>query len=359
MKTILRFLVAIIFIASGLVKAIDVVGFSFKLEEYFSPTVFNLPFLESLALLIAIFVVALEIILGFTLLLKIGVKKTLGAMIALCVFFAFLTFYSAYFDKVTDCGCFGDAIKFTPWQSFIKDIVLLVALLILWVFYKNESESEDVESSRKMILGLSIVATAFIIFWGWFYEPLVDFRDYKIGTNLNTERQKIAANPSEFKTFYSLKNKKTNEIKEVNQDDYVADSQYWKEGTDWEIDSDKTTSKMVKQGYKSEITKFKIDDENGVDITEDILKAPKAILVFCYKPKTADAEVLKKIDEQVSQIKDAKVIGVSTQPGTFKKLPNASMDMTASKTIARSNPFVLVLENGKIVEKLPAKMYIK
>ena len=119
MKHILRIAVALIFIASGFVKAVDVVGFSFKLEEYFSPSVFNMPFMESQALTIAVVVVALELILGFMLLLKIRLKFTLTALIALCVFFGFLTFYSAYFNKVTDCGCFGDAITFTPWESFV------------------------------------------------------------------------------------------------------------------------------------------------------------------------------------------------------------------------------------------------
>ena len=358
MKTILRLLVAIVFITSGFVKAIDVVGFSFKLEEYFSPSVFNMPFFESLALPIAIFVVALELLLGIMLLLKIGVKKTLGVMILLCIFFAFLTFYSAYFNKVTDCGCFGDAIKFTPWQSFIKDIILLAALVILWLWYKNE-EQEMPSSLSKILLGLGILASGFVIFWGWFYEPLIDFRDYKIGTDLKAEKKKIEENPSEFKTFYVLKNKKTNEEKEVNQDDYVNNAEYWSEGTPWEIQSDKTFSKMIKQGYKSEITKFKIDDATGLDITSNILNAPKAVILFCYKPNKADAQVLRRAEEQINQMKDVYTVGVSTMPNTFKKLPNASMDMTAIKTIARSNPFVLVLENGKIVDKLPAKMYLK
>jgi uncharacterized membrane protein YphA (DoxX/SURF4 family) len=83
-------------------------------------------FLENYALELAVFVVALELILGLMLLMKVKLKTTLSALIALCIFFAFLTFYSAYFNKVTDCGCFGDAIKFTPWQSFWKDIALLL-----------------------------------------------------------------------------------------------------------------------------------------------------------------------------------------------------------------------------------------
>ena len=138
-RNILRIVVAIIFIISGFVKAIDTVGFSFKLEEYFSSSVFNIPFLEQWSLQLAIFVVAFELILGLTLLLKIKLKETLALLILLCVFFAFLTFYSAYYNKVTDCGCFGDAIKFTPWQSFYKDIILLVGQshLVLLSFSKS------------------------------------------------------------------------------------------------------------------------------------------------------------------------------------------------------------------------------
>ena len=118
MKDALRIIVGVIFIISGFVKTIDARGFSFKLEEYFSPSVFNLSLLETYALPLAIFVAIFEILLGLALVIKLCLKKSLALLIALCVFFAFLTFYSAYFDKVTDCGCFGDAIKFTPWQSF-------------------------------------------------------------------------------------------------------------------------------------------------------------------------------------------------------------------------------------------------
>ena len=137
-KNLLRFVIAVIFILSGFVKAVDLVGFSFKMEEYFSPSVFNMPFLEKFALIFSVIVVVLELLLGVMLLLKFKLKFTISALIALCVFFGFLTFYSAYYNVVTDCGCFGDAIKFTPWQSFIKDIVLLAGLIILFVLYKKE-----------------------------------------------------------------------------------------------------------------------------------------------------------------------------------------------------------------------------
>lgn len=367
-KGLLRFVVAVIFILSGFVKAVDLVGFSFKMEEYFSPTVFNMPFFEKFALLFSVIVVILELLLGFMLLLKLKLKFTLSALIALCVFFGFLTFYSAYFNVVTDCGCFGDAIKFTPWQSFIKDIVLLLALLILFVLYRKEFRKKDTysysgkkESNKIQYILLAVFSLVMIGIgaYGILYEPVIDFRDYKIGTDLKAEKEKINKNPSEYKTFYSLKNEKTGETLKVDQDAYIRENKYWAEGSPWKIEEGKNESVLIKEGYKSEIVKFKIEDPTGMDVTEEIINAPRAILVFSYHPKEVSPELLKQIEAKVKTQKANIVYGVSTEPNTFKTLKNMMMDGTAIKTIARSNPFVLVLENGKIIDKQPAKEYIK
>lgn len=360
MKAVLRILIALIFIASGFVKAVDAVGFSFKLEEYFSPAVFNLPFFESIALPIAIIVVAFELILGVMLLLNIRLKSTLSALIALCIFFAFLTFYSAYFNKVTDCGCFGDAIKFTPWQSFFKDIILLFGLIILWYLYRNNFKILQAKKPVKYIaLSLFTIVMGLITLHGILHEPLIDFRHYKIGTDLKVEKANIEKNPSEYKSFYSLKNSKTGEVIEVNQDDYVIDKKYWEEGSPWTIEEGKTTSKLVKQGYESEISKFKPETPEGLDLTNEIISAPKAILVFSYDPKNADPQILDEIETNLMSQKNTYILSISTDPNTFKSIRNSLMDGTAIKTIARSNPFVLVLENGNIVDKMSAKDYLK
>ena len=355
MKSILRYLVSIIFIASGFVKAVDLKGFSFKLEEYFSPIVFDLPFLEKYALAFAIIVVLLELILGFMLLLKIKLKETIYALIALCVFFGFLTFYSAFYNVVTDCGCFGDALKFTPWQSFWKDITLLVLLIILAFLYRKREENEEVRVGKLPLLGVFVLIMFFVMYRGIFHEPMIDFRAYAIGTDLGAEKDKINKNPSEYKTFYALKNKKTNEEKKVDQDEYI-NKEYWKD-TNWQIEEGKTTSEISKKGYESEISKFKIEDVNGNDFTDQMLKEPRVILIFTYKPKQADAELLKKTETKALSQK-AKVFGVSTQPDFYKQIPNYMMDETAIKTIARSNPFVLILEKGVVVEKMGAKDYL-
>lgn len=356
-KNILRIFVGLIFIASGFVKSVDVVGFSFKMEEYFSASVFDMPFLVKFALPISIFMVLLELILGLMLVLKIKLKWTLNLLISLCVFFAFLTFYSAYFKVVTDCGCFGDAIKFTPWQSFGKDIFLLVLLFILYFLYRKNFEDSSSKTLRYPILIVLIFYFLFNIYYGVKHEPIIDFRDYKIGTNLKSEQAKIAANPSEFKTFYTLKNKKTGEELKINQDDYISKN-YW-QNPDWEILSDKTTSEIVKQGYASEISKFKIEDETGNNLTNEILNAPKAILIFSYNPSEMKTKNLEAAITKMKTNKNAFILGVSTLPNTFKNIKNGLMDGTAIKTIARSNPFILTLQNGKITAKSSAEDYLK
>lgn len=367
-KGLLRFIIAVIFILSGFVKAVDLVGFSFKMEEYFSPAVFNMPFFEKFALLFSIIVVVLELFLGFMLLLKLKLKFTLSFLIALCIFFGFLTFYSAYFNVVTDCGCFGDAIKFTPWQSFFKDVALLIGLILLFVMYRKEFQKKDEygvsrkESSSKFkyaLLGIFSLIMIYIMAQGIMHEPIIDFRDYKIGTDIKGEKLKISKNPSEYKTFYSLKNQKTGEVVRINQDDYIKETKYWAEGSPWKIEDGKNESVLTKEGYKSEIVKFKIEDPTGMELTEEIINAPKAVLVFSYHPKEVPADLLQKVEAKVNAQKVALIYGISTDPNTFKTIKNAMMDGTAIKTIARSNPFVLFLEKGKIVDKQPAKDYVK
>src|SRR5476649_2134721 len=130
-----RIVVGLLFIFSGLIKANDPLGFSYKLEEYFE--VFHITFLNNLALSIAILLCALEMILGFALLIGVRAKQVAWGLLLLIIFFAFLTFYSAFFKVVQTCGCFGDAIPLTPWQSFSKDLVLLLLIIVLFVNKEN------------------------------------------------------------------------------------------------------------------------------------------------------------------------------------------------------------------------------
>src|SRR5699024_1522707 len=131
-----RIIVGVLFIFSGLIKVNDPVGTAIKLEEYFEVfstdiSSFFLIFIPY-ALFLSVFLSVLEVILGLAILLWYRSRATIWTLLLIIIFFTFLTFYSAYFNKVTDCGCFGYDIKLTLWQSFIKDIILLVLRLVLF-----------------------------------------------------------------------------------------------------------------------------------------------------------------------------------------------------------------------------------
>ena len=147
--------------------------------------VLNITFLEPHALAISIIVVVFEVVLGVFLLIGYKPKFTVWSLLLMIVFFTFLTFYSAYFDKVKDCGCFGDALKLTPWESFTKDVVLLVFVIILFV------GKSYISQLFKPLLTSLIALLSFIASLGFGYHvlmhlPSIDFRAYKIGDNLLT-----------------------------------------------------------------------------------------------------------------------------------------------------------------------------
>ena len=178
-----RILVGLLFIFSGLIKINDPVGFSFKLEEYFGPTVFNIDFLLPYVLPLAIFIVVLEVLLGVFLLIGLKKELTIYSLFAMIVFFTFLTWYSAYFNKVTDCGCFGDAIKLTPWESFTKDVILLVLIVIIMIGLKY---IKPLFNNKLLYIfpSISLILCIVIVNQVLSHLPLIDFRPYKVGANI-------------------------------------------------------------------------------------------------------------------------------------------------------------------------------
>ncbi|MBC7399675.1 MAG: DoxX family protein, partial [Mucilaginibacter sp.] len=226
-----RIIVGLLFIFSGLIKANDPLGFSYKLEEYFE--VFHITFLNSAALGFAILLCALEIILGFALL--IGVRKKLVAqgLLLIIIFFSFLTFYSAFFKVVQTCGCFGDAIPLTPWQSFSKDLILLLLIIVL---FKNQDKITPLFTYKtgKRLLLASIAVSVGFGFFTYSFSPVVDFLPYKIGANIPDEmKTPPGAMPDEFELTYNLKNKKSGEAKTMTDKEYIQ-SGIWKD-TNWQV----------------------------------------------------------------------------------------------------------------------------
>jgi uncharacterized membrane protein YphA (DoxX/SURF4 family) len=350
---IIRFLVGALFIISGLIKLNDPIGFSFKLEEYFEANVLDIPFLVPFALEVALFVVIFEVLLGVLLLLGFYKKQTLWSLLLMIVFFTFLTFYSAYFNKVTDCGCFGDAVKLTPWESFTKDIILLV--LIIWLFMQQKFVKPVF--STKINGSISLISLVLCCLMGYYvlnHLPIKDFRAYKVGSNILAGMQiPDDAEKSVFDMVFIYKIDGVDT--EIPYDDVMAGK--IPENAEFVDRKDK----LITQGYIPPVHDFTLELD-GNDYTEEILNMPKVVFFVAYDLSKASPAGLKKLEKmhQEALAKNYFVIGLTASVQDkiveIKSQYNQTFDYyfcdtTTLKTIERANPSIVVLENGTIVQK--------
>lgn len=346
-----RIIVGILFIISGLVKLNDPVGFSFKLKDYFAPEVLGLEFLVPYALLIAIFLVIIEVLLGVFLVLGHLKKFTIGSLLLMIVFFTFLTFYSAYFNKVTDCGCFGDAIPLTPWESFSKDIVLLVLILIL-LFGIKHIHPFFTSKGRSLVIFITFIICLGISFYVLQHLPIVDFRPYKIGANIQ-DGMAVPDDAPQPVFEYKWKFLVNGEEKIITTNgDYP---QVAGEFVDVE-------TKMIQEGYEPPIHDFMME-RDGEDYTSQLLEEENLIVIIAYSLGNTEKDgylPIKKVTDDALK-NGYKVIGLSassqesTEALTEEYKLNFNFyfcDETTLKTIVRSNPGILELDKGTIKQKL-------
>lgn len=350
-STIVRWFVGVLFIISGLIKLNDPMGFAFKLEEYFSEPVFNLPFLQQFSLGLAIAIVIVEIVLGVMLLIGAFRKFTIGALLLLTIFFSFLTFYSAYFNKVTDCGCFGDALKLTPWQSFTKDIILLVLILILLAGKRFIRPLFNPIASAIVIV-LTFVAS----FWFGYYVlnhlPVVDFRAYKIGADI-PKLMEIPEDAPKFKSeitfIYEVDGQKKsfgmNELGNIPEGATFISRE----------------EKVIDKGYEPPIYNFTIEKDN-VDYLQEYLEYPKVLLITSYDLSKFDTQAVQSLNQLAKKAQENgyKVVGLtaSTNEAIYQFETQHDLtynfyfcDGTTIKTMIRSNPGLMILNYGTIKDK--------
>ncbi|TGE15317.1 BT_3928 family protein [Hymenobacter elongatus] len=350
MKLITRIcwlLLGVLFIFSGLIKLNDPIGTAYKLEEYFE--VFAVDFgsffllfknsTRTLSLLLS----SLEVVLGVALLLRWYLRKTLWVLLGLLVFFTFLTFYSAAFNKVTDCGCFGDFIKLTPWQSFSKDVFLLV----LWaVVFFNQRYMRRVFA--KGMLGIMYITLASAVAIGigvraLGHLPYLDFLPYKVGNDIGKLMQ--ASEPLRYK-YIMERGGQTQEFTE-----YPTDST-WKYKQMVPLNPD--------AGPK--ITDFKVWNDQG-DYTPELLKGNRLVLIIQNTDKT-DRDRFELINNLMqsadsSQKKITPLVITSSSPAEFDAFrhevnlvaPFYYADATVLKSMIRSNPGFILLKDGVVKGK--------
>ncbi len=346
-----RIFVGILFLISGLIKLNDPVGFSFKLQDYFAPEVLNLDFLTPYALVIAIVLVIYEVLLGVMIIFGYAKKFTLWSLLIMIVFFTFLTFYSAVTGKVTDCGCFGDALKLTPWESFYKDVVLLVLILILF-FGRKYIQPFFSRNTRSLIVFASFIFCLGITYYVLMHLPIIDFRPYKIGANIS-EGMTTPEDAPKAIYEYNWKFMVNGEEKIVTTNGDYPDQ----EGEFIEVETEE-----VQAGYEPPIHDFSIE-RDGANFTEEFLNKEDLIVVIAYSLSNSEMEGFAAVREVTNEAieKGYEVIGLSASSTAVTDALVNEMDlnfkfyfcdMTTLKTIVRSNPGILELQKGTIKQKL-------
>ncbi|HLU80767.1 MAG TPA: BT_3928 family protein [Flavobacteriaceae bacterium] len=349
---IARFIIGVFFIFSGFVKLVDPVGFSYKLEEYFGAGVLNIEFLIPFALIIAIFVVIFELLLGVMLILGFAPKFTIWSLLLMIIFFTFLTFYSAYTGKVTDCGCFGSAIPMTPWQSFWKDVVLLILILFLFFNQKYLTPLFRPVSSHKWVVTVVGIGCLALTYHVLMHLPIIDFRAYKVGTNIPEGMTRPEGAPEAIYDY--------NWRFKIDGEEKIITTQ----GSYPQVDGDfiDVETKLVKEGYVPPIHDF-IITKDGEDFTESLLSEENLLMITAYDLSKSEREGWIETKKAIDTARENgyKVIVLSAAgPELVEKTKNEIgldvpfyvMDETTIKTIVRSNPGLVVLHDGTIVQKV-------
>ena len=347
-----RFLLAVAFIFSGFVKAVDPLGFQYKIQDYLEAFGMLSWFPSFFPLLAAVILSAIEFSIGVCLFFGIRKKTTTLLAFLLMIFMTPLTLYLALKNPVSDCGCFGDAWVLTNWETFGKNVVLLLAAVGTFRYRKMVFRFISVKMEWLVSL-----YTLFFVFTLSFYcldrLPVLDFRPYKIGKNIS-EGMTIpdGAKPSVYESIFVLE--KNGEKKEFTLDNYPDST--------WTFVDTRTVLK--EKGYEPPIHDFSIMDLNtGDDITEDVLTdMGYTFLLVAHRIEEADDSNIDLINEiyDYSVEHGYRFYCLTSSPEeqielwkdkTGAEYPFCQMDDITLKTMVRSNPGLMLIKNGTILNK--------
>ncbi|MDR2389691.1 MAG: DoxX family protein [Tannerellaceae bacterium] len=346
-----RLLIGLVFLFSGFVKAIDPMGFEIKIEEYLN--VWGLEGFQPLILLIAFNLIAFEFTLGINMLLGVYRRYTTWAVLALMLLMTPLTLYLALFNPVTDCGCFGDALVISNWETFFKNILLLAASVIALVYHRKLLSCYSAKT-RWFVPLFAYACCLFFACWNYNHLPLVDFRPYKEGVHIPTQMS-IPEGVPEDEYRYSFVYEKDGVRKEFSLDDYPAGD------SSWTFVESKT--ELVKEGYTPPIPAFGVYDLAGNEVGDIILgHSEDLFLLIAARIEETSDKHLDEINNLYDYAEEHEIpfyclTGSSDREienrinRTGTEYPFLKADAMLLKTIIRSNPGLLWMNNGTILKK--------
>ncbi|BDS13351.1 MauE/DoxX family redox-associated membrane protein [Aureispira anguillae] len=395
LQWLIQYFVGSLLIFSGLVKAVDPLGTAYKMKDYFTEfDIQGLPFMDVMhdyALAFSLVMLVLELVLGVSLILGLGQRKTTWTTLLMMLFFTFLTgfnYLTGYTSKseqvgfldfanwenfsdgnirITDCGCFGDFLKLKPIETFIKDIIYTVLAIFLVL---NTNKLKELLPRDKKLgpanvrtlvgWGLTIIASWFCLQNFYFNKPMVDFRPFAEGMDLRAAKEECAANTAVVETIYTYKNKETGKEQVVKATELSQFPYLWEEkdaaGENvWESQKDKTQRNMIKEGCTSQIQYF--------EFPEILDESKYNFLVVGGDLDKADKNAFRQIGEIAAQAEKegyaTRALYYYTHKQTvdeFRHDVNGAYEFHTAddkllKTIVRANPGLVLMKDGKVVKK--------
>jgi uncharacterized membrane protein YphA (DoxX/SURF4 family) len=354
LKHIARILFGIVFIFSGIVKGIDPLGSTYKFTDYFNAM--GMDWLVWAAFPLGILLAFAEFAIGVAFLFNWLMRLFSWIGLLFMAFFTPLTLWIALKNPVSDCGCFGDALVISNWETFYKNI-LFIALAIVVVLNRNWFAKQVKTKIPALLSIIAFVVYFGIVFYSYNHLPIFDFRPFKTGTNI-AESMRIpdGAQQEEYENIFYYKNKNTGEVKEFTEENYP-----WQDTINWAYDD--MESKLTQEGYKAPIHDFIIETPDGENIIDFFIYDENYVFILvAYDLSKSALKTQEKINTLASWVIDQNLSFI----GLTSSLPDESMDFAEAngapyeffncdeitlKTIIRSNPGLVVLKNGIVVGK--------
>lgn len=348
-----RILVGITFIFSGFVKGIDPWGSAYKFIDYF--VAMGLDWLSWSAFPLGVILAFAEFLIGVALLFAINIRFFSWGALLFMLFFTPLTLWIAIANPVTDCGCFGDAWVISNWETFYKNVVLIILAIIVFV---QRKQLKPILGKVDPAMGYIAILTYFIIVgYSYYHEPILDFRPYKVGVNI-VEAMTIPEDAPHdvYENIFFYRNKNTNEIKRFTEEDYP-----WQDTDNWEFES--MESNLISEGYRPPIKSFSVETRDGENIYDFFLYDQEYVfMLIAYDINKSTRKNQKSINELASWAISEGYSFICLTSSLFDDCDRFAEETGAPyeffhadeidlKTMIRSNPGLLVLKGGTIVAK--------
>ena len=357
-KNLCRIIVGIVFIYSGFVKGIDPLGSDYKFTDYFNA--FGMGWMNATTLFFSFALSLAEFLIGTALLFNLWVSRMAWGSLLFMAFFTPLTLVLALTNPVSDCGCFGDAMILTNWQTFWKNIILLLLAIMIFM-YRKEYKSSLPLVGQFSFLALAGAGMLCLSVYCYRHLPVLDFRPYAVGKNImEGMRLPEGAKPDQYEVTLKYKNKQTGEIRSFTEENYP-----WQDTLNWEYES--SSERLVKKGYITPIHDLVIEHPTLGNITEEILEDDNhTILAVAYNLNQSDTQYQPAINRlaEYAREKGIRFYGLTSSTErdieAYKKRNHVPYEFCTAdeiqlKTMIRSNPGVIILREGTILDKWAGK----